>query len=514
MVHRHLTAFSLVAAASAQGPYPFPNPANSVLLSDYVNTTGARCLDGTPQRYWIAKSTSVANSTKWYMHFMGGGWCESTADCAGRAYSLSQCHIGSSRPECLNSTLMPGNSIPGVTYNETMDYRDIPSVLNARWGGGLLNNDPSVNPLTYDWNRVEISYCSGESYTGALPFSVNTTYNGDNVQLYYRGRVNLDAILDSLLKTQGMASATELIVSGDSAGGLATFWHTDYIAAALADTGVHVVGVPDSGFFYADPTYQPWNASLRWVVQNSNGYGGLPQACVASRAWTGGQVSDCAFPEVASQFTLSPTFVMNSRFDSALDSISGGENGKNVSNVNRMGALVLSLLNASALNPVHAGNAAFITACHEHCGQWAQGQVLGPGNEYADFNVTIIREDGAWQAVPAVQAWYNWLVSPSTYPLDHPSARVQKRTVHDDLVWLRAQLLQRELQAQGMTWEAARAAVPAWATRAGPLAALGQDGQAATAHGMHAHYVSMAQQWIWLQPALYPCSTCCQGGQQ
>lgn len=66
---------------------------------------------------------------------------------------------------------------------------------------------------------------------------------------------------------------------------------------------------------------------------------------------------------------------MNSRFDSALDSISGGENGQNATNVNRMGALVLNLVNQTVLN--RPGNAAFITSCHEHCGQWAQNQTWG-----------------------------------------------------------------------------------------------------------------------------------------
>jgi hypothetical protein len=41
---------------------------------------------------------------------------------------------------------------------------------------------------------------------------------------------------------------------------------------------------------------------------------------------------------------------------------------------------------------------AFITACSEHCGQWAQGQVLAGHN---DFNVTIER----WTAATAVDAW-------------------------------------------------------------------------------------------------------------
>lgn len=43
-------------------------------------------------------------------------------------------------------------------------------------------------------------------------------------------------------------------------------------------------------------------------------------------------------------------------------------------------------------------NAAFITSCHEHCGQWAQGQIL---EGHDDFNVTI---DG-WTAPFALDSW-------------------------------------------------------------------------------------------------------------
>ncbi len=49
MVAWHRLAISLAAllgAATAR----IPNPMQTVLLTDAVNATGARCLDGTPQR--------------------------------------------------------------------------------------------------------------------------------------------------------------------------------------------------------------------------------------------------------------------------------------------------------------------------------------------------------------------------------------------------------------------------------------------------------------------------------
>lgn len=129
-----------------------PNLAESVLLTDAVTSTGARCLDGSPQRLWLQRSTSInpENRTKWAFHFMGGGWCLSEAACTTRAYDPKQCYRGSSNESCFNSN---GDNT-GAKFNQTMDYLDIPCINGARWGGGLINNDPVTNPLSWDWNKV------------------------------------------------------------------------------------------------------------------------------------------------------------------------------------------------------------------------------------------------------------------------------------------------------------------------------------------------------------------------
>lgn len=52
-----------------------------------------------------------------------------------------------------------------------------------------------------------------------------TTYNGRQVNLYFRGARNVEAVLDSLIHDQNMSTATHVIVGGSSAGGLATYLH-------------------------------------------------------------------------------------------------------------------------------------------------------------------------------------------------------------------------------------------------------------------------------------------------
>lgn len=385
----------LLSAAVAAAT--IPNPFNSVLLTDAV-ANGARCLDGSPQRYWIAPATSQASATKFSIHFMGGGWCESIDSCAARAYATN-CYIGSSNSSCFPPTA-PGDGPPGVAFNQTMDLINIPSALGARWSGGLMSNDPTTNPLTHDWTRIQIAYCDGGSYAGANMSVTMTTYNGVTVPLYFRGFLNIQAIFDDLTANYGFGQATEVIVSGDSAGGLASYWHADTIAARVPNA--RVVAAPDSGFFFSDPTYPAWHDALKWVVTYMNSTSGLNQACVTARAAAGQDPLECAFPEVVAPHINTPLFVMNSKYDPALDSISSGENGSNTTNVMRIGTMLESLVNATVLN--RPGNAAFLTACHQHCGQWAQGQVSPYG--FNDFNVTIPAWGQSWTAIPALTAWY------------------------------------------------------------------------------------------------------------
>jgi len=67
--------------------------------------------------------------------------------------------------------------------------------------------------------------------------------------VYYRGARLLRAIMASLLAnaTVGLSSATDVVVSGCSAGGLSTFLHADEWAARLP--AAKVAAMPDSGFF-------------------------------------------------------------------------------------------------------------------------------------------------------------------------------------------------------------------------------------------------------------------------
>eukprot|EP00158_Paraphelidium_tribonemae_P000167 Partr_v1_DN18920_c0_g1_i1_m61079 putative pectinacetylesterase len=302
-------AASAATLAAAAAPYAV---VHSVLLTDAVETHGARCLDGSPQRYWFSPASNPVNETRYSLHFMGGGWCESPDDCAARAWAPG-CIRGSSNESCYAAAVNAGNSIPGQNFSDPWDLGLIPSALGARWTGGLMNSDPVANPTAHDWNKVWLQYCDGGSFTGNNATPATGTYNGAEVPLFYRGAANLAAVLGDLKAHRGLDAASHVVVSGDSAGGLASYYHVDAIAAAVPSA--LVVGAPDSGYFYYDPSYPAWGAELRWVMSQGNGTGGLNAACVAARVAAGGHPADCAFPDVGAAYVQAPLFIINSRFD-------------------------------------------------------------------------------------------------------------------------------------------------------------------------------------------------------
>ena len=124
-------------------------------------------------------------------------------------------------------------------------------------------------------NCVYLPYCDGGSFSGhrVAPWpdgaavrmttmftTPDNTLSGQ--RLHFRGLANLDATLDDLAETHGLGHATEVLVTGSSAGGLSAVLHVDRIArrvnaaraaahprATEPAVAVKVRGVPQVGAF-------------------------------------------------------------------------------------------------------------------------------------------------------------------------------------------------------------------------------------------------------------------------
>jgi len=208
-----LSAASLAGVAAAQaGPWD----AKLYLHSDATAAQfNARCLDGSKGGFYFRPASSAAAQTKWKLHFCGGGWETSP----GGLLSRSKSQLGSSSffTPWLSSFLSP----------------------NAGFYGLMSANDTDVN-IVGDFNFVWLAYCDGTSQTSDLtdPLVV------DGTPVHLRGRALLDAHfaeLDALFNFS--ATATEVIVSGTSAGGLSTHIHAPLFQARLP--AARVTAVPE-----------------------------------------------------------------------------------------------------------------------------------------------------------------------------------------------------------------------------------------------------------------------------
>eukprot|EP00729_Bicosta_minor_P014737 gene14737-17303_t len=241
-------------------------------------TNGAVCLDGTPGAYYHLPGTG-SGANKWYVHHQGGGWCESLDDCLSR----SKGGLGSSK-----------------SYPPTMNL-----------GGGYFSTDPTQNPLMYNWNKVHMNYCDGASFSG----NNDTVQIYQNVSLHWRGsRIRENIVAD--LMGKGLSDASDLMVSGCSAGGLATYLHTDqwcdaFPKAKYADAPCN----PPSTDMLGNTVPGDYHCGLKWTYTVQNATAGINKDCVAAHEATG-DVWKCMFAEHSAEHIKHPVFAMQSQYDS------------------------------------------------------------------------------------------------------------------------------------------------------------------------------------------------------
>ncbi|KAJ7335956.1 hypothetical protein OS493_013319 [Desmophyllum pertusum] len=177
---------------------------------------------------------------------------------------------------------------------------------------GLLSNQVKYNPDFYNWTSVFVAYCDGASFTGnrEKPLKVK------NKLLYFRGRRILDAILDELLR-RGIDNASEIILSGRSAGALAAIIHADYIRSRFRRvTNASFRVLADAGFFVDAPSLNGTEiirSVFRQMSSLHNSSTSLNHACLHAQERE--QEWRCFFPQNSLPFVASPVFLVNSLYD-------------------------------------------------------------------------------------------------------------------------------------------------------------------------------------------------------
>ncbi|KAL4188871.1 hypothetical protein AMTRI_Chr08g162640 [Amborella trichopoda] len=349
--------------------FPGTSPGDLVDLTllQSSKVEGAVCLDGSAPGYHLQRGFG-SGSNYWIVHIEGGGWCNTLESCSLRKNTA----LGSS------------------TFME----KQVPF-------SGFLSSNQSQNPDFFSWNKVRIRYCDGASLSGELE---------DEVQgygLFFRGQRIWRAIMDELL-LKGLANAQKALLSGCSAGGLATFIHCDDFRALLPK-GVTVKCLADGGFFL-DEKDVSGKRSIRSfyheVVSMQGVSKNLRKDCV-SRV----QPSQCFFPQEFITGIETPIFIVNSAYDWwQIQNILAPDDAdphndwlkckQDIYNCNLDQLKVLHEYRSSMLDALepfqHSKNGGmFINSCYAHCQTWKDKTWHSPESPRLN-NKTIAEAVGDW----------------------------------------------------------------------------------------------------------------------
>ncbi|KAJ6848543.1 pectin acetylesterase 12-like [Iris pallida] len=246
----HWNETELAFLESGGGPVPNQLLVGLTLIPSAA-AKGAVCLDGTPPGYHLHRGYgSGANS--WLVQLEGGGWCNDINTCVYR----KKTRRGSSN------------------YME----KQIPFT-------GLLSNKADENPDFYNWNRVKVRYCDGASFSGE-------GYN-KAAGLFFRGQRIWSAAMEDLM-SKGMHNANEALLSGCSAGGLASILHCDEFRA-LFPGRTKIKCLADAGFFLDAVDVAGWRTMRSFfdgVVKLQGVARNLPRSCTSQMDATA-----CFFPQ-------------------------------------------------------------------------------------------------------------------------------------------------------------------------------------------------------------------------
>ncbi|KAH6798143.1 Pectinacetylesterase family protein [Perilla frutescens var. hirtella] len=233
----------------------------------------ALCLDGSLPGYHLRRGFG-SGSESWLIHVEGGGWCSNITSCSAR----KRTRLGSS------------------TYMEKQDQ-----FL------GILSHDRLKNPDFFNWNQVKIRYCDGSSFSSHPD---NEFKNG--TELFFRGQLIWDTFMDELLSI-GMSKATEALLTGCSAGGLATLIHCDDFRDLLPKAA-DVKCLADAGFFLNEKDIAGNDSIASFyhdVVHLQGVTKSLNHDCIARS----GEPSKCFFPQEFISNIKTPLFLVQPAYD-------------------------------------------------------------------------------------------------------------------------------------------------------------------------------------------------------
>ena len=245
------TAMANIADVVQCGPAPVAGPGLTTEFQRHVLDSAvfpdALCNDGTPATLYFRPYSGAANRNKWIVNLHGGGSCNGAGPCLARWCG------------CGNTTQCPFTTTP--TNYDRSDMTNVGQPMKAADGVFLRGDAQRPNPFG-DYNQVEFVYCSSDTWRGnrrAVSFDSVNPKTGAAVTytIHFLGARILDAHLATLrqdgvpalthtlagpVQMPDLDEATEIIVTGDSAGGAGVVTNLDHITDTLRAHNVNCTG--------------------------------------------------------------------------------------------------------------------------------------------------------------------------------------------------------------------------------------------------------------------------------
>ena len=317
-------------------------PAYLVKCIEANKNLESACLDGTPQSFYFRPGYGDGID-KFIIYIKGGAWCSGIDEyvasacsdtCADRAKGV----LGSSK------SFEP--------------YMYIPESK----GDGYISNQQSSNPLAYNYNTVWINYCDGASFSGNNATNIKTA---QNTTIYFRGFANLNAVFELLWNQYGLHKASDVILTGSSAGALAVYLHADYIGNNFVAKGANYMAMPDSGFFIDYAGNGNYDGCMKWIYEWQNTSIALNKDCMNDT-----DDYKCMFAQYTAPYIKHKILALQSRFDTyqiqqelvSNNTILINEYGNNLTKI-----IIDNLINNGTYRNNHY---LYLDSCYHHTGQW------------------------------------------------------------------------------------------------------------------------------------------------
>ena len=253
----------------------YPTPSRAAMKWQSLLNKDAVCNDFSRAGYFI-ETTNASN--KWIIFLESGGLC----------FSPASCNIRFFHPD-IRTEFATNQDEPFYEFNpifnlsttwKMIENRNLSEVINPYMtsidtyikdngqleieGRDILDGDPETNEIFYNYNRIVVPYCSSDMWLGSDSATQNINLDSsdtqrqflrnvyepesERLQFTFRGQIIIQSLIDELLENKGLADATELVLSGSSAGGLGAVNSAKSILEKLPNT-VKLSIIADSSWF-------------------------------------------------------------------------------------------------------------------------------------------------------------------------------------------------------------------------------------------------------------------------